>query len=196
MTSPSAPSLVLASSSPYRKILLEKLRQPFICSSPDIDESHLAGESPASYVKRLAINKAQALAKQFPNHLIIGSDQCAVIDGQIIGKPHTQEKAQQQLTQASGQCITFFTGLCCYHSDSQRLLSTVDRYHVHFRQLSSETIKRYIEVEQPLDCAGSFKSEGLGIRLFERLEGKDPNTLVGLPLIDLVDMLEQFGIEV
>lgn len=192
--------LLLASSSIYRKQLLEKLQLEFQCASPDIDESLLPQESPQDYVLRLAIEKAQALKEDYPGHIIIGSDQCAVlgIDGreQILGKPHTNEKAIQQLSQASGQQVKFLTGLCVFNSQTGQQESFVEPFSVHFRDLTEAQIKRYIEAEQPLDCAGSFKSEGLGIRLFKALEGRDPNSLVGLPLIALVDLLERQGIQV
>jgi MAF protein len=192
--------LLLASSSPYRQQLLQKLNVPFECASPDVDESVLLGESPSDFVKRLAIAKAKALAVDYPNHIIIGSDQCAVmeIDGQdaITGKPHTFENAVTQLSHASGKSVTFLTGLACYNSQSQQLVSIIEPFTVHFRTLTQRQIRRYIEQEMPLDCAGSFKSEGLGICLFSALEGRDPNSLIGLPLIALVDLLEQMGIEI
>ena len=192
--------LLLASSSVYRKQLLEKLQLPFACASPDIDESILKDENPSNYVQRLAISKAKALAAEYPNHIIIGSDQCAVLkqDGQqvVLGKPHSIENAIKQLSQASGQAVTFLTGLCVYNSATQQQVSLVEPFTVHFRDLTLQQIERYVEQEKPLDCAGSFKSEGLGIRLFTALEGRDPNSLIGLPLIALVDLLEQQGIHV
>lgn len=192
--------LVLASSSIYRKQLLSKLQLPFESASPDIDESILPNENPNQYVERLAIEKAKALSLNYPNHFIIGSDQCAVleVEGQqtILGKPHTVENAVLQLSQASGQCVSFLTGLCLYNSQTQQFHSLVEPFKVHFRNLTQTQIKRYVEQEMPLDCAGSFKSEGLGIRLFTSLEGRDPNSLIGLPLIALVNLLEQQGISV
>ncbi len=192
--------ILLASSSRYRKQLLEKLELPFQCASPDIDESILDSESPENYVLRLAISKAKALAKEYPNHLIIGSDQCAVIEidqqKKILGKPHTVENAVNQLSQSSGRVVTFLTGLCVYNSAIQKEVSLVEPFMVHFRDLNRAQIERYVAQEMPLDCAGSFKSEGLGIRLFKALEGRDPNSLIGLPLIALVDLLEQQGIQV
>lgn len=192
--------ILLASSSVYRQQLLEKLQLPFECASPDIDESVLSGENPEDYVHRLAIAKAKALADKYPNHIIIGSDQCAVLESegqqQILGKPHTIENAILQLSQASGKRVKFLTGLCVFNSQSQQELSMVEPFSVYFRDLSRQQIEHYIEQEMPLDCAGSFKSEGLGIRLFKALEGRDPNSLIGLPLIALVDLLEQQGIRV
>ena len=192
--------LLLASSSAYRKQLLEKLQLPFTYASPDIDESILPNEDASTYVERLAIEKAKALQSDFSEHIIIGSDQCAVLDinGQqrILGKPHTPENAVQQLKDCSGKKVTFLTGLCCFNSHTKKTLSIVEPFTVHFRELTEAQIRRYIEQEMPLDCAGSFKSEGMGIRLFSALEGRDPNSLVGLPLIALVDLLEQHGIQV
>jgi len=192
--------ILLASSSPYRKQLLEKLQLPFACASPDIDESILKDEKPEDYVLRLAVEKAKALASDYPDHLIIGSDQCAVLkQGEqniVLGKPHTVENAVKQLSNASGQPVTFLTGLCVYNSKTEQYSSLVEPFIVHFRELTQAQIERYIDQEEPLDCAGSFKSEGLGIRLFKALEGRDPNSLIGLPLIALVDLLEQQGIQV
>ena len=192
--------ILLASSSIYRQQLLAKLQLPFECASPDIDETLLAGEEASEYVQRLAIEKAKALKSEFPEHIIIGSDQCAVLEvngeQRILGKPHTIENAVQQLMDCSGRQVTFLTGLCCFNSISQQELSMVEPFTVHFRQLTEKQIRRYIECEMPLDCAGSFKSEGLGISLFSALEGRDPNSLIGLPLIALVDLLGQMGIEV
>jgi len=192
--------ILLASSSKYRQQLLAKLQLPFDCANPDIDESLLPGENASDYVQRLAIEKAKALKSEFPEHIIIGSDQCAVLEvngeQRILGKPHTIENAVQQLMDCSGKQVTFLTGLCCFNSISQQELSMVEPFTVHFRQLTEKQIRRYIECEMPLDCAGSFKSEGLGISLFSALEGRDPNSLIGLPLIALVDFLEQMGVEV
>jgi MAF protein len=192
--------ILLASSSIYRQQLLAKLQLPFECASPDIDETLLAGEEASEYVQRLAIEKAKALKSEFPEHIIIGSDQCAVLEvngeQRILGKPHTIENAVQQLMDCSGKQVTFLTGLCCFNSISQQELSMVEPFTVHFRQLTEKQIRRYIECEMPLDCAGSFKSEGLGIALFEKLEGDDPNTLIGLPLIRLIKMLESQGLHI
>lgn len=133
----------------------------------------------------------QSLATRFPNHLIIGSDQVCVLDGEITGKPHTEENARRQLRKASGSIITFYTGLALYNSASGHLQTECEPFDVHFRHLSDKEIEGYVRKENPLQCAGSFKSEGLGITLFERLEGRDPNTLVGLPLIALCQMLRR-----
>lgn len=188
------PSILLASTSPFRQALLHKLGLPFITAAPQVDESPQPGETAQALVNRLAVAKAQALAKTHPGHWIIGSDQVCVLDGQITGKPHTVENARAQLRAASGKAITFYTGLALFHPDSNQLLSCCEPFVVHFRTLTDAEIAGYVEKEQPLQCAGSFKSEGLGICLFDRLEGRDPNTLVGLPLIALNEMLHKVGI--
>lgn len=190
------PELVLASSSTYRQALLKKLGLPFQCASPDIDESALPGETPQELTARLAIAKALALATRFPRHLIIGSDQVASIDNETLGKPGSEANARNQLRQASGRRVEFFTGLCLLNSETGAIQTSVERFAVHFRPLTDAQISSYINKEMPLDCAGSFKSEGLGIALFERLEGDDPNTLIGLPLIRLTKMLEKAGLPV
>lgn len=188
--------LLLASTSPYRKMLLEKLQLPFDCAAPEVDETPLPGETAEALVLRLAAAKAQAqaLALAYPEHLIIGSDQVCVIDGNITGKPHTEENARAQLRQASGQAVTFYTGLALYNGRSKQLQALCEPFHVHFRALNETEIAAYVRMEQPLNCAGSFKSEGLGIALFDRLEGRDPNALIGLPLIALLEMLRAEGI--
>lgn len=182
--------IVLASQSKYRKLLLEKLHLPFITHAANIDESPLPDESPSKLVERLAIEKAKTLAKQYDNHLIIGSDQVAVHQHKILGKPHTEQNAQAQLRSFSGETVTFLTGLALYNSSTKTLQSLVEPFHVTFRALSDNEIIDYVNKEQPLDCAGSFKSEGLGIALFESLRGDDPNTLIGLPLIKLNQLLK------
>ncbi|WP_095167637.1 nucleoside triphosphate pyrophosphatase [Pseudomonas sp. Irchel 3H3] len=181
--------LLLASSSVYRRELLARLQLPFTCSSPDIDESPLAGESATELVRRLAQAKAQALAASHPGHLIIGSDQVAVLDGKIIGKPHTFDKAREQLLAASGASVTFLTGLALLNSQSGHCQLDCIPFTVHMRTLDPASVERYLRAEQPYDCAGSFKAEGLGVSLFQRTEGPDATSLVGLPLIRLVDML-------
>ncbi|MBD3643310.1 nucleoside triphosphate pyrophosphatase [Alcanivorax sp.] len=187
------PALLLASSSPFRRQLLDKLGLKFIHQSPDIDESRLAGEAPLELVMRLAREKAEALAGDHPDTLIIGSDQVAVIGDQVLGKPGSREKAIEQLSAASGQRVTFLTGLCLLNTATGRTQVACDPFHVQFRTLRPEQIERYVDAEQPLNCAGSFKSEGLGIVLFKALEGRDPNTLVGLPLILLTEFLAAEG---
>ncbi len=186
-------NLLLASTSPWRRMLLEKLSLPFECAAPEVNETPLPGESARQLVTRLAQAKAQALASRFPQHLIIGSDQVCVLDGDITGKPHTEENAYRQLRKASGTIVTFYTGLALYNSANGHLQTECEPFDVHFRHLSDQEIEAYIRKENPLQCAGSFKSEGLGITLFERLEGHDPNSLVGLPLIALCQMLRREG---
>lgn len=187
--------LLLASSSPYRRELLERLRLPFICKSPDIDESHRPGESAIELVKRLSREKAEALASAFPDHLIIGSDQVAVLGQQILGKPHTFERAKEQLTAASGASVSFLTGLTLLNSSTGHVQTDCVPFTVHMRALTPSGIERYLHAEQPYDCAGSFKAEGLGVSLFRSTEGSDATSLIGLPLIRLIDMLINEGYE-
>ncbi|CQJ44148.1 Maf family protein [Yersinia rohdei] len=188
------PQLVLASTSSYRRALLEKLQLPFITAAPQTDETPLPAETASVLVQRLALAKATALAARYPQHLIIGSDQVCVINGKIVGKPHNQENAIKQLEQASGQCVTFYTGLALINTATNSQNCLCETFDVYFRSLNSAEIEGYLTREQPWNCAGSFKSEGLGITLFDRLSGRDPNTLVGLPLIALTQMLIEQGI--
>lgn len=188
-------NILLASSSIYRRELLKKLGLKFSWATPAIDESPNPAESPKNLVLRLAEQKAKALSTDHPNHLIIGSDQIAVLNNQIIGKPHTHAAATNQLRAFSDREITFFTSICLYNSHTHKTQLEVDSYTVKFRQLTPRQIENYLQKEQPYDCAGSFKSEGLGICLFEKLEGKDPNTLIGLPLIELTKMLMNEGVD-
>lgn len=189
-------TLVLGSTSPFRKSILEKLNLPFECAKPNIDETALAGETPQALVERLAIEKAKAVANEFSNALIIGSDQVAVCDGEILGKPHNFDNGVMQLTKFSNKAVTFYTGLCVFDSANNTVKSLVEPFVVHFNELSSSDIASYLKAEQPYNCAGSFKSEGLGICLFKKLEGDDPNTLIGLPLIKLVALLKQHNLDV
>lgn len=188
--------LLLASSSVYRRELLARLRLPFVCSSPDIDESHRPGESALELVKRLAREKALALAGSHPAHLIIGSDQVAVLGERILGKPHTFENAREQLLAASGAKVTFLTGLALLNSQTGTCQVDCVPFTVNMRLLDPERVERYLRAEQPYDCAGSFKAEGLGVSLFQSTEGPDATSLVGLPLIRLVDMLLAEGVQV
>ncbi|MBQ4890946.1 septum formation inhibitor Maf [Shewanella sp. MMG014] len=195
--------IILASTSIYRKEILSKLQLPFDSIAPETDETALENETAEELVLRLAKAKALAGAKLYQQTnqtndeaLVIGSDQVAVINGNIIGKPLTQDNAIKQLQQVSGQAITFYTGLSVINSDSLQAHSIVEPFTVHFRQLTLEEITRYVELEQPLYCAGSFKSEGLGIALFDKLAGDDPNTLIGLPLIKLIALLKRHGLDV
>jgi len=193
MPSKSNQQLVLGSSSPFRKMLLERLMVPFITSNPNIDETPLENETPIQLVERLAIEKAQEVAQTFPNALIIGSDQVALHGNEIVGKPHTHERAVEQLRTASGKKITLYTGLALINAKTGTVQSDVIPYTVHYKTLSEEVIEAYLRKEQPYNCAGSVRSEGLGIALLERFEGDDPNTLIGLPLIRLIGMLKNEG---
>lgn len=194
---PHEPSrLVLASSSPYRQELLAKLGLPFAAASPAIDEAARPGESPTQLSLRLAEEKARALAGRFPAHLIIGSDQVAMLEGVQLGKPGDAARAASQLRAAAGKAVEFFTSVCVLDSASGQALTDMDRTVAHFRPLSGRQIERYVEKDQPFDCAGGFKSERLGIALLERLETEDPNALVGLPLIRLVRLLEKSGLDI
>lgn len=186
-------TLVLASSSIYRRQLLDRLQIPFQAHSPDIDESRRARETPEAYVRRLAREKAAALASHHPQALIIGSDQAAVRDGEILGKPGNHARAFEQLRRASGRHVDFLTGLCLLSAATGQAQTEVVSTRVHFRHLDDATIERYLQRERPYDCAGSFRSEALGIALFERIEGEDPTALIGLPLIRLVSMLQAEG---
>lgn len=188
--------IILASASPFRKEILSRLGLPFITCAPDVDESMLVNESADSLVARLAENKARAIAKDQENALVIGADQVAVLNGAILGKPGNHKKAVQQLTQASGNSMMFYTGLCLVNSTTGSAQIEVEKFEVVFRDLTEQQIENYLQREQPYNCAGSFKSEGLGITLFEKLNGDDPNTLIGLPLTRLVRMLENEGVEV
>lgn len=193
---PEKPRLVLGSTSPFRRQLLEQIGVSFEIASPEIDESRLPGEGPADLVLRLAEAKARAVAASHPHSLVIGSDQVACVEGRILGKPGTHDRARAQLQEASGRRVSFYTGLCLLNTDSGYCQSICEPFHVYFRALGPEQIERYLRRERPYNCAGSFKSEGLGIALFERLEGDDPNALIGLPLIRLISMLAAEGIEI
>lgn len=188
--------IILGSSSPFRRELLSKLGLAFDCDSPHIDESPLADETPEQLVRRLAEAKARAVASKHPTALIIASDQVAVLDGKILGKPGDHATATHQLSAASGQVVTFLTSLALFNAVEQRLQIEVIPFKVYFRELNMEEIERYLAKEQPYNCAGSFKSEGLGISLFDKLEGDDPNTLIGLPLIRLISMFRNEDINI
>ncbi|MCW9048081.1 MAG: Maf family nucleotide pyrophosphatase [Gammaproteobacteria bacterium] len=188
--------LVLASSSPFRKVLLDKLDLQFTTDSPDIDETPLVNESIETMVKRLSEAKARALVEDHPESLIIGSDQSAALNDKVLHKPGTYEVALEQLKAASGQSITFYTGLCLLNSSTGKAETICEPYIVKFRKLSESEIENYLKKEQPYNCAGSFKSEALGISLFESMQGTDPNTLIGLPLIQLCRMLKENGMAV
>lgn len=195
-TLPDGRRLILASTSPFRRDLLARLGLPFDVRAPDVEESRLVGEDAPALVARLAELKARAVARREPASLIIGSDQAAVLDGAIIGKPGDHRQATAQLRQASGRTVTFYTGLCLLDSASGQRQLAVESFRVVFRALTPSGIESYLRRERPYHCAGSFKSEGLGIALFDRLEGDDPTSLIGLPLIRLTRMLETAGVAV
>lgn len=189
-------NLILASTSPYRRELLSRLGLPFSVENPQTDETPVAGESPENLALRLSEAKARALAKTFPDALIIGSDQVATVNTKIYGKPGNHENAKRQLQELSGKTVNFFTGICLFnartgHADVRGVPTLVT-----FRQLSDEEIENYLRREPAYNCAGSAKSEGLGIALLSSMIGEDPNALVGLPLIALCDMLRQQGVSV
>lgn len=187
--------LILGSTSPYRRELMQRLHTPFETAAPDIDETRHEGESARDMVLRLSLEKAQAVAAQHPDALIIGSDQCAVLHEQVIGKPGSHENAVKQLQDSSGQTVAFLTGLCLYDSrDGSYQLDFVP-FQVDFRELTDAEIDRYLRKDQPYNCAGSFRSESLGITLFKRMYGDDPTALMGLPLIRLSQMLQHAGVD-
>jgi septum formation protein len=188
--------LILASGSPYRKELLQRLNIEFECISPEIDESSLENEQPGAYVQRLAIEKAAEIGKSHADCIIIGSDQCCVNNNIILGKPRDRNNAIDQLRAASGKRIEFLTGVSIQHPKSGWHQEWMDTFSVEFRQLSIDEIERYLDVEQPFNCAGSFKSEKLGISLCQSMHGNDPTALIGLPLIKVAQSLREFGLQV
>ncbi len=192
-TSLPLPRLILASSSSYRKELLSRLRLPFEVAVPDIDETPLAGESPDATALRLAREKAAAVAARLPGCLVIGSDQVATLDGAQIGKPGDHARALAQLQQMRGRTVVFHTALCLWDGrDGSYQLDEI-RAHVRFRDLPDAELDAYLRIEQPYDCAGSAKNEGLGIAILERIDSDDPTALTGLPLIALTGMLRNVG---
>ena len=188
--------IVLASTSRYRADLLRRLLADFEQAAPDTDETPQAGETPAARALRLAIAKATAVADGFDDALVIGSDQVAALDGAILRKPGSVEAAREQLGASSGRVVNFHTALCLLDTRHGRSQTHVDDTRVRFRELGSAEIERYVTRELPLDCAGSFKCEGLGISLFEEIDNRDPSALIGLPLIALARMLRQAGVAV
>ena len=193
--SASPPTLILASTSAYRRQLLERLRLPFTTESPKVDELPRPGESPKALAIRLATAKAEAVARRHPGAYVIGSDQVAECDDEVLGKPGTAERAGAQLALCSGRVVNFHTAVRVVRHDGAYSEAHVDLTRVKFRVLASEEIERYVEIDRPLDCAGSFRSEGLGIMLFERLECEDPTALVGLPLIWVAGALRRAGFD-
>ena len=188
--------LVLASTSPYRHELLARLGLPFIAEGPETDETALPGEAPEAMALRLSEAKARAVAKRYPESLIIGSDQVAHLDGKIFGKPGNHERAVEQLKTMRGRTVTFFTGLCLLNAKTGTARTRGIPIRVTFRDLSDGEIENYLRRERPYNCAGSAKSEGLGIAIIEKIEGEDPNALIGLPLIALCELLKIENISV
>jgi septum formation protein len=187
------PRLVLASTSRYRRELLQRLRLPFDVARPEVDETALAGESPRDLAIRLAEAKARAVAaRQRGDAWTLGSDQVAEAEGRALGKPGGRHAAIGQLQAMSGRAVRFHTALCLAHADGRRF-AAIDVTEVHFRTLAEDEIARYVDAEQPFDCAGSFKSEGLGIALFERIDNRDPTALIGLPMIATCGLLRNAG---
>ncbi|HDP90245.1 MAG TPA: septum formation inhibitor Maf [Thioalkalivibrio sp.] len=187
--------LILGSTSPFRRELLERLRLPFETAAPDVDETRLADESASAYVQRLARLKAEAVAAGTPGDaLVIGSDQCAVLGNAILGKPHTHENAVAQLRACAGNSVVFHTGLCLLDTRTGAAAVEDVLFEVGFRELTETEIETYLRLEQPYECAGSFKSEALGVALFDYLHGDDPSALIGLPLIRLLAMLREAGV--
>lgn len=188
--------IILASTSPYRRELLARLGLPFAVANPQTDETPLPDESPESLALRLSEAKARAVASEFPDALIIGSDQVATVDGKIYGKPGNHERAVEQLRTLSGKTVNFFTGLCLYNARTGLAEVRGVPTLVGFRHLSDSEIENYLRREPAYNCAGSAKSEGLGIALLSSMQGDDPNALVGLPLIALCDLLRNQGVSV
>ncbi|UCC55748.1 MAG: septum formation inhibitor Maf [Gammaproteobacteria bacterium] len=185
--------LILASTSPFREELLARLSLDFETASPHVDETRRGKESATELVRRLSEAKARAIGTTQPG-LIIGSDQVATLGDTILGKPGSHEYAMEQLRLLSGNAVIFQTGLCLLDSENESLQVDVVPFTVYFRELDEKQIDRYLRHDRPYNCAGSFKSEGLGITLFERMEGDDPTALIGLPLIRLTTMLEKAGV--
>lgn len=189
-------TLILASSSEFRRELLLKLQIPFNSVSPKVDETPLAGEKPRETALRLAQVKAKKVGAEFPHALIIGCDQVATLDGEQLGKPLNHNNATKQLQLMRGREVTFHSALCLYNAATGNMQAEVVPYLVRFRTLTDTQIENYLNKEQPYQCAGSAKSEGLGIAIIERMLGEDPNALIGLPLIKLITMLQNEGVDV
>lgn len=188
--------IVLASSSETRRKVLEKLEIPFEVFKPSVDESPKSGESPQQLVKRLSVEKARAATDFYSNHLVVGSDQVAVVGKQILGKPANRECAISQLELMSKKEVVLMTGLALINTRTGNVQSDVIPYRVEFRNLTRSIIENYIDKDEPYDCGGSLRSEGLGIVLLKRFDGTDPNALLGLPLIRLIDMLAHEGVSI
>lgn len=187
-------NLILASSSIYRRELFARLYNDFKCISPDVDESRLDDEKPAELALRLAISKANAIAERHPGAIVVGSDQVASLSDRVLGKPGDPETAMSQLSACSGHAVIFYTAVHVCNPEKAIAASHTDRTTVQFRNLSDGEIGSYLDAEKPWDCAGSFKSEGLGITLFDAIESRDPTALIGLPMIWLSGCLRRLGI--
>lgn len=192
----STPQIVLASTSRYRRELLARLGLPFEVASPHVDETALPNEAPQDTARRLAEAKARAVAQRYPRAIVIGSDQVAVLEGMPLGKPGNHANALRQLKAMRGKEVSFHTALCVCHAASGQAPTRVVPFHVRFRDYTDAQIERYLQREQPYDCAGSARCEGLGIALIAEMRGTDPNALIGLPLIALTEMLAALGISV
>ena len=188
--------LILASSSIFRRELLQKLQIPFSCISPNVDETALENEKPYETALRLAQDKARKIGSEYPHALIIGCDQVATLDGEQLGKPLNHTNATKQLKMMRGREVTFHSALCLFNAATGNMQAEVVPYLVRFRELTDAQIENYLAKEQPYHCAGSAKSEGLGVALIERMVGDDPNALIGLPLIKLITMLNNEGVSV
>ena len=192
---PARPSrLILASTSPYRRELLRRLRLPFASEAPGVEETRTPGEAPGPLALRLALAKAASVAARHPGAVVIGSDQVAECQGHVLGKPGSAERACEQLRQASGATVVFHTAVAVLHADGATRETHTDLTRVRFRRLGAEEIARYVALDEPYDCAGSFRSEGLGVALFESIETADPTGLVGLPLVWLSGALARAGL--
>jgi septum formation protein len=195
LSAPSSPqpALILGSTSRYRRELLERLRLPFVCVAPEVDESPLPGETPVDLACRLALAKARAVATRHPDAVVIGSDQVADLAGQALGKPGSHERAVEQLRRMRGQTVVFQTAVTVVRQDTGFARSSLAQVRVKFRDLSQAEIEAYLRAEQPYDCAGSAKSEGLGIALLESIDSDDPTALIGLPLIRTCQLIQAAG---
>ena len=189
-------SLILGSSSPYRRELLERLHLDFTVDAPDIDETPRPSEIASDYVRRLAHEKAEEVGTRHPDALVISSDQCAELNGQLLGKPGTHDAAAEQLRWLSGQEATFLTGLCLLDTASGTCRYFESRHTVHYKELSEDMIEHYLQSERPYNCTASFKSEGLGITLVHHVGGNDPTALIGLPMIHLIELLRDAGFDI
>ena len=189
-------NVILASSSVFRKQLLSKLRVPFTCISPNIDESRKRRESVTNYVRRLSITKAMKVAESHPGCIVIGSDEVADLDNKILGKPLTRSNAVKQLRMISGSKVVFRTGLCVLNSDTKKRYTSVNNYTIYFRDLDNKMIKSYLDADDVLKCAASIRIEGAAINLVKSMSGKDPSSIMGLPLLKVIEYLEKFEVKV